>query len=94
MHRETKGMTILASFLILAIHDAGKKYMELTRQSETIKHAFGMVVNPLMAFIILASLFYVLIGGTSWFFIGLAIFIGLILFVVDAVPFFEHVKKP
>lgn len=83
----------LASFLTLAIHDAGKKYLELTNQSETVKHAFGMIVSPLLAIVCLLSIFYVLTGELHWLFLSTALFIGFILFVVDAVPLIERIRK-
>lgn len=82
------------SFLILVIHDTGKKYMELTNQSETVKHGFGAIVNPLLAIICLLSIFYVLTGELHWLFWLGALFIGFILFVIEAVPILERVRKP
>ena len=81
------------SFAVPAIHDAGKKYMDLTNQSETIKHAFAVIVNPLTAIICIASLFYVCVGEMVWYFWLTAFFFGLIMFAIDADKLAGAVKK-
>lgn len=83
----------VAGFLILAIHDVGKKYIELTNQSEVVKKAFGTVVDPWAAIICVASFIYVCVGVMVWYFWFIAFFFGFILFVVDATALIDAVKK-
>jgi len=83
----------VSCFLILAIHDAGKKYIERTNQSDTVRHAFGMTVYPFLAVICIASLIYVMIGGMDWWFWLAPFFFALILFAVEATALIEAVKK-
>jgi hypothetical protein len=81
------------SFTILLIHDAGRKYLTMTNQPERVKLAFGALVNPLLAVIVLSSIFYVVAGEMHWLFRLGAFFIGFILFVVDGVPLLAGMKK-
>lgn len=81
------------SFMTLAIHDVGKKYMALTNQSEIAKNAFELIVNPPLAIICIASFFYVCVGEMVWYFWAIAFFIGLIMFAVDADKLMSAVKK-
>jgi hypothetical protein len=75
------------SFLIMAIHDTGKKYLELTNQSEIARNAFELAVNCI------ASFFYVCVGEMVWYFWALAFFIALVMFAVDASKLIDAVKK-
>ena len=86
-------LAAVGSFLMLAVHDLGKKYIELTNQTDTVKYAFGMVVNTFTAIICTASIFYVIVGEMVWYFWGCAFFFGLILFALDATALLEEVKK-
>jgi hypothetical protein len=81
------------SFLIMAIHDTGKKYLELTNQSEIARNAFELAVNPPLAIICIASFFYVCVGEMVWYFWALAFFIALVMFAVDASKLIDAVKK-
>jgi hypothetical protein len=75
------------------IHGAGRKYLTMTNQPERVKLAFGTLVNPLLAIIVLSSIFYVVAGEMHWLFRLGAFFIGFILFVVDGVPLLAGMKK-
>lgn len=86
-------LAAFSSFLIIAIHDVGKKYLDLTNQPDIVKHAFGMIVNPLTAIICVSSFFYVLVGEMVWYFWLIAFFFALILFAYDAVALRDAVKK-
>ena len=82
-----------SSFMILAIHGAGKKYIELTKQPAAVKHAFGMIVNPLLAVICVSSIFYVAVGEMVWYFWLVAFFFAFLLFVIEAAALSGAVKK-
>jgi hypothetical protein len=80
-------------FLIVAIHDLGKKYLEMTNQTALVKHFFGMIVNPLLAIIGVSSFFYVCVGEMVWYFWAIAFFVALLMFAYDAVGLAEELKK-
>jgi len=87
------GVAALSSFLILAIHDLGKKYAALTNQSAVVKHAFGTIVNPLLAIICVSSLLYVCVNEMVWYFWLVAGFFALIMFAVESTAFLGEIKK-
>ena len=80
-------------FLFMFIHDAGRDYMELTRQPARHRHAFKMVVNPFYVFVCALSLLYVIAGEMHWFFLAVAGFLAFILFAVDGSPWMEKRSK-
>ena len=82
-----------ASCLLLAVYDVGKRYIERTNQSETVKHAFAMVTYPLLSIVCVASLFYVLIGTMVWYLWLVPFFFAFILLAVEGTALVEAVKK-
>ncbi len=86
-------MAAVASFLVLAVYDVGKKYIAHTNQSEKVKHAFGMVMYPFISIVCVASLFYAFVGGMVWWFWVAPFFLAFILLAVEAAALVEAVKK-
>jgi hypothetical protein len=83
----------VSTFLIFAVRDTGRNYINITNQSETVKCAFDVIMDPLLAITCVSSFFYVAIGEMNWFFWLVAFFLGLLLFAADAVALFKEVKK-
>jgi uncharacterized membrane protein len=77
-------------FLFSIIHDAGRDYMKLTRQSVTNRYIFNVIVNPPYVFLCIVSLLYVFIGKMYWFSWALA---GLVTLSVYATWFSEWMRE-
>lgn len=71
----------------------GAEYMNETNHTDVAKHIFGIVVSPLMGFIITASFFYVSYGEMHWHYWLIAVFVGLLLSLSDATGLVREMKK-
>lgn len=54
-------------FLFSIIHDAGRDYVKLTRQSMTNRYIFNVIVNPPYVFVCVVSILYIVNGRMYWF---------------------------
>lgn len=80
-------------FLIGAIHTFGAEYMISTNQTALSKYVFGIIVSPIMGFIITASFFYVSYGEMHWHYWLIAVFVGLLVSLSDATGLVREMKK-